>query len=349
MSRNSYVWVYFTQTFLVYKFKLERRKNLIEIKNVNKSFGSNKVLTDVNFTVNDGEIFGIIGHSGAGKSTLLRCINRLESFDSGEIIVNNQNVGNLDDKNLRDLRKNLGMIFQHFSLLERKTVFENIALPMECHGYSKEEIKSRVEELLDLVGILDKKDSRPKNLSGGQKQRVAIARALTMNPSVLLCDEATSALDPKTTSSILSLLQEINKKLGITIIVVTHQMEVIKQICTRTAIMDAGKVLEIGDTEEIFLNSPVALRKILGEDNIVLPDGVNLKLLFTNDRSNEAIITGMSRELNIDVSIIFGKLEKFRDNILGSLIINIPEASVEQVKEYLTKCDMRWQEVDNEL
>lgn len=322
---------------------------MIEIKNVNKSFGSNKVLTDVNFTVNDGEIFGIIGHSGAGKSTLLRCINRLESFDSGEIIVNNQNVGNLDDKNLRDLRKNLGMIFQHFSLLERKTVFENIALPMECHGYSKEEIKSRVEELLDLVGILDKKDSRPKNLSGGQKQRVAIARALTMNPSVLLCDEATSALDPKTTSSILSLLQEINKKLGITIIVVTHQMEVIKQICTRTAIMDAGKVLEIGDTEEIFLNSPVALRKILGEDNIVLPEGVNLKLLFTNDRSNEAIITGMSRELNIDVSIIFGKLEKFRDNILGSLIINIPEASVEQVKEYLTKCDMRWQEVDNEL
>lgn len=322
---------------------------MIEIKNVNKSFGSNKVLTDVNFTINDGEIFGIIGHSGAGKSTLLRCINRLESFDSGEIIVNNQNVGNLDDKNLRDLRKNLGMIFQHFSLLERKTVFENIALPMECHGYSKEEIKSRVEELLDLVGILDKKDSRPKNLSGGQKQRVAIARALTMNPSVLLCDEATSALDPKTTSSILSLLQEINKKLGITIIVVTHQMEVIKQICTRTAIMDAGKVLEIGDTEEIFLNSPVALRKILGEDNIVLPEGVNLKLLFTNDRSNEAIITGMSRELNIDVSIIFGKLEKFRDNILGSLIINIPEASVEQVKEYLTKCDMRWQEVDNEL
>lgn len=322
---------------------------MIEIKNVNKSFGSNKVLTDVNFTINDGEIFGIIGHSGAGKSTLLRCINRLESFDSGEIIVNNQNVGNLDDKNLRDLRKNLGMIFQHFSLLERKTVFENIALPMECHGYSKEEIKSRVEELLDLVGILDKKDSRPKNLSGGQKQRVAIARALTMNPSVLLCDEATSALDPKTTSSILSLLQEINKKLGITIIIVTHQMEVIKQICTRTAIMDAGKVLEIGDTEEIFLNSPVALRKILGEDNIVLPDGVNLKLLFTNDRSNEAIITGMSRELNIDVSIIFGKLEKFRDNILGSLIINIPEASVEQVKEYLIKCDMRWQEVDNEL
>ena len=322
---------------------------MIEIKNVNKSFGKNKVLTDVDFTINEGEIFGIIGHSGAGKSTLLRCINRLEDFDSGEILVNGKNVKDLNEAQLREMRKNLGMIFQHFSLLERRTVFENVALPMECHGYSKEEINRRVEELLDLVGILDKKNDRPRNLSGGQKQRVAIARALTMNPSVLLCDEATSALDPKTTSSILELLQKINKKFGITIIVVTHQMEVIKQICTRTAIMDGGKVLEIGETEEIFLNSPPALRKLLGEDNIVLPSGVNLKLLFTSDRSNEAIITGMSRELNIDVSIIFGKLEKFREDILGSLIINIPDGHVDEVKSYLDRHDMRWQEVDNEF
>ncbi len=322
---------------------------MIEIKNVNKSYGSNKVLSDVKFTINEGEIFGIIGHSGAGKSTLLRCINRLETFDSGDIVVNGNNVKELDKSQLRDLRKNLGMIFQHFSLLERKTVFENVALPMECHGYSKEEINSRVMELLELVGIAEKKDVRPKNLSGGQKQRVAIARALTMNPTVLLCDEATSALDPKTTSSILSLLQEINIKLGITIIMVTHQMEVIKQICTRTAIMDGGKVLEIGETEEIFLSSPPALRRLLGEDNIVLPEGVNIKLLFTNDRSKEAIITGMARELNIDVSIIFGKLEKFRDDILGSLIINVPEIYVDDVKKYLNKCGMRWQEVKNEF
>lgn len=332
-------------------FNIQERKGkqMIEIKNVSKSYGSNKVLADVDFTIKEGEIFGIIGHSGAGKSTLLRCINRLESFDTGEITVNGKNVKALDNAQLRDLRKNLGMIFQHFSLLERRTVFENVALPMECHGYSKEEIEKRVTELLDLVGILDKKDSRPKNLSGGQKQRVAIARALTMNPSVLLCDEATSALDPKTTSSILSLLQEINTKLGITIVVVTHQMEVIKQICTRTAIMDGGKVLEIGETEEIFLNSPPALRKLLGEDDIVLPEGTNLKLLFTNDRSKDAIITGMARELDIDVSIIFGKLEKFRSDILGSLIINIPEGHVEEVTNYLDKCGMRWQEVKNEL
>lgn len=318
---------------------------MIEIKSVNKSFGTNRVLEDVDMTIGEGEIFGIIGHSGAGKSTLLRCINRLESFDSGKIIVNGQDVGSLNDEKLRELRKNLGMIFQHFSLLERISVFDNVALPMECFGYSKEEINKRVLELLDLVGILEKKDDKPRNLSGGQKQRVAIARALTMNPSVLLCDEATSALDPKTTKSILSLLQEINQKLGITIIMVTHQMEVIKQICTRTAIMDAGRVLEIGDTEDIFLNSTKALRKLLGEDEIVLPAGNNLKLLFTNDRSNDAIITGMARELNIDVSIVFGKLEKFRDDILGSLIINIPDGYVDLVKKYLDDHNLKWQEV----
>ena len=322
---------------------------MIEIKEVNKFYGQNQVLTDINLKINDGEIFGIIGHSGAGKSTILRCINRLESFDSGSIYVNGQDVANLDEKSLRNLRKDLGMIFQHFSLLERKTVFENVALPMECFKYSKEEIKTRVEELLDLVGILDKKDVKPRNLSGGQKQRVAIARALTMNPSVLLCDEATSALDPKTTKSILDLLQEINQKLGITIIIVTHQMEVIKQVCTRTAIMDAGKVLEVGDTQEIFLKNNKPLRKLLGEEKIVLPSGCNLKLLFTNDRSNDPVITGMARELSIDVSIIYGKLEKFRDNILGSLIINVPGERLGDVEKYLTDHGMRWQEVDNEL
>ncbi|WP_373214887.1 methionine ABC transporter ATP-binding protein [Peptostreptococcus anaerobius] len=322
---------------------------MIEIKNVNKYFGDTQVLKDINITIKDGEIFGIIGHSGAGKSTLLRCINRLENFSSGQVLIDGTDVGKLNENDLRDLRKNLGMIFQHFSLLERRTVFENVALPMECFGYSKDQIKTRVEELLDLVCILDKKDDKPRNLSGGQKQRVAIARALTMNPKVLLCDEATSALDPKTTKSILELLRQISGKLGITIIMVTHQMEVIKQICTRTAIMDAGRVVEMGDTEEVFLKSNKAIRKLLGEENIVLPQGNNLKLLFTNDKSNEAIITSMARELNIDVSIIYGRLEKFRDDILGSLIINIPDGYVDSVKDYLNRHDMIWQEVEDEL
>ena len=328
---------------------MKGERKLIEIKNVNKYFGDTQVLKDINITIKDGEIFGIIGHSGAGKSTLLRCINRLENFSSGQVLIDGTDVGKLNENDLRDLRKNLGMIFQHFSLLERRTVFENVALPMECFGYSKDQIKTRVEELLDLVGILDKKDDKPRNLSGGQKQRVAIARALTMNPKVLLCDEATSALDPKTTKSILELLRQISGKLGITIIMVTHQMEVIKQICTRTAIMDAGRVVEMGDTEEVFLKSNKAIRKLLGEENIVLPQGNNLKLLFTNDKSNEAIITSMTRELNIDVSIIYGRLEKFRDDILGSLIINIPDGYVDSVKDYLNRHDMIWQEVEDEL
>ncbi len=328
---------------------MKGERKLIEIRNVNKYFGDTQVLKDINITIKDGEIFGIIGHSGAGKSTLLRCINRLENFSSGQVLIDGTDVGKLNENDLRDLRKNLGMIFQHFSLLERRTVFENVALPMECFGYSKDQIKTRVEELLDLVGILDKKDDKPRNLSGGQKQRVAIARALTMNPKVLLCDEATSALDPKTTKSILELLRQISGKLGITIIMVTHQMEVIKQICTRTAIMDAGRVVEMGDTEEVFLKSNKAIRKLLGEENIVLPQGNNLKLLFTNDKSNEAIITSMARELNIDVSIIYGRLEKFRDDILGSLIINIPDGYVDSVKDYLNRHDMIWQEVEDEL
>ena len=256
---------------------------MITITDVNKYYGKTKVLSDVNINIEKGEIFGIIGHSGAGKSTLLRCINRLEEYQEGSILVEGKEVRDLNNKDLRLLRKDLGMIFQHFSLLERKTVFENVALPLECFHYSKEETEKRVLELLKLVGIEDKKDRKPRNLSGGQKQRVAIARALALNPKVLLCDEATSALDPNTTKSILSLLQDINEKLNITIIIVTHQMEVIKQICSRVAIMEGGKVLEIGDTEELFLQNSKNLQKLIGEDDIVLPDGTNIRILFPKE------------------------------------------------------------------
>ena len=321
---------------------------MISIKNVNKYYGKIQVLKDVSIEIESGEIFGIIGHSGAGKSTLLRCINGLEEYQEGSVLVSDKEVKSLNEKQMRDLRKELGMIFQHFSLLERKTVFDNVALPLECFGYSKAEIKKRVLELLEVVGISEKKNDKPRNLSGGQKQRVAIARALALNPQVILCDEATSALDPNTTKSILSLLEDINKKLGITIIVVTNQMEVIKQICGRVAIMENGEVLEVGDTEEIFLRNTKGLRKLIGEESIILPKGTNIKILFPKDISNEAIITTMARELNIDVSIIFGKLEQFKDDILGSLIINISDKSGEQVKQYLTSKGIRWEEMINE-
>ena len=320
---------------------------MISVKNVNKFFGEKQVLKDVNIEINEGEIFGIIGHSGAGKSTILRCMNGLEPYQEGSVKVDGKEVKDLNEKEMRELRKDLGMIFQHFSLLERKTVFENVALPLECFGYSKAEKEKRVMELLDLVGLKERRNDKPRNLSGGQKQRVAIARALALNPKVLLCDEATSALDPNTTKSILTLIEDINKKMGITVVVVTHQMEVIKQICGRIAIMENGQVLEVGETEEIFLKNTAGLRKLLGEENIVLPEGTNVKILFPKDISNDSIITSMARELDIDVSIVFGRLEKFKDDVLGSLIINVPDKNGEAVKKFLADKDIRWEEIEN--
>ena len=321
---------------------------MIKISNLNKYYGDTKILSDVNIHMQKGEIFGIIGHSGAGKSTLLRCINRLETYEDGSILDEDKEVKDLSENELRFLRKDLGMIFQHFSLLERKTVFENVALPLECFKYPKEEINKRVDELLKLVGIDDKKNQKPRNLSGGQKQRVAIARALALNPKVLLCDEATSALDPNTTKSILNLLQDINKNLKITIIMVTHQMEVIKQICSRVAIMEGGKVLEIGDTEELFLQNSKNLQKLVGEEDIVLPKGTNIRIIFPKEISNDSIITSMARNLDIDFSIICGKLEKYREDILGSLIINVSFEHKEKVKKYLDEKEVRWEEIINE-
>ena len=211
---------------------------MISIKNLNKHYGDIKVLNNISIDIKKGEIFAIVGHSGAGKSTLMRCINGLEEYTDGSLIVNNKEIKNLRKNELREFRKNIGMIFQHFSLIQRKTVFENIALPMQLWGYKKEEISKKVKELLVLVGLEEKTDVFPNQLSGGQKQRVAIARALTLNPDILLSDEATSALDPNTTTSILNLLKQINEKLNITIVLVTHEMEVVKQIAQKALLLE---------------------------------------------------------------------------------------------------------------
>lgn len=320
---------------------------MISIKNVNKYFGNTQVLQDINIEINKGEIFGLVGHSGAGKSTLLRCINGLEGYDKGSITVDNKEVKDLSKNGLRTFRKDLGMIFQHFSLLERLNVYENIALPLECWGYSKEEINKKVNELLNIVGLEEKAGNKPKHLSGGQKQRVAIARALALDPKILLCDEATSALDPNTTKSILELLRDINKKLGITIVIVTHQMEVVKEICSKVAILEGGKVIECGDTEELFLNHPKSLKELLGEEEVVPSTGVNIKLFFPKEFSNGSIITSMARSLDIDFSIVWGKLEKFRDDVLGSLIINIQNDKRNIVIDYLNRTDLKWEVLEN--
>lgn len=315
---------------------------MIEIKNVIKSFGETQVIKNVSISIKEGEIYGIIGHSGAGKSTLLRCINGLESYNGGSINVMGKEVSSLTGVSLREFRKDLGMIFQNFNLMQRKNVFDNIALPLEVWGYNKNEIKHKVLDLLKLVGLEDKRLSKPSELSGGQKQRVAIARALSLNPKILLCDEATSALDPKITKDILALLSKINKELGITIVIVTHQMEVIKDVCEKVALLDGGEIKAEGKSEDLFLKPGKSLRKFLGdEDDGILPDdGVNIKLFFPSNSSENSLITKMARDLEVDFSIVWGKLEKFREEVLGGLVINIREEDKDKVIRYLKGKDI---------
>ena len=315
---------------------------MIKLTSVKKNFGHVEVLKDISIEINEGEIYGLIGHSGAGKSTLLRCINGLESYDDGSVNVMGKEIKNLNKNELRAFRKDLGMIFQNFNLLNRKTVYKNIALPLDVWNYDKDTIKDRVLELLKLVDLEDKVNSKPGQLSGGQKQRVAIARALALNPKILLCDEATSALDPKTTKDILALLNKINKELGITIVVVTHQMEVVKEICEKVALLEDGILVAKGAVEEVFLKPGISIKKFLGEEeNDTLPtSGVNIRILFPSKCSESAIITRMARELEIDFSIVGGKLEKFREDVLGSLVINIDKSQKDMVLSYLEDKDI---------
>jgi D-methionine transport system ATP-binding protein len=317
---------------------------MIDLVNVRKSFGDLEVLKDINIHINDGEIYGIIGQSGAGKSTLLRCINGLESYDSGSIIVDEKPVTS-NKKELRELRKDMGMIFQNFNLLSRLDVYENVALPMKFWGIDPKtpEAKKKITNLIKLVGLTDKIHAKPSELSGGQMQRVAIARALINDPKVLLCDEATSALDPRITKEILQLLQKVHDELGITIVVVTHQMEVVKQLCERVAFLKHGVVLAEGKPEELFVHPSDDIKKFLGEEGTTLPtQGVNIQLFFTDD-SNEPVITEMARELGIDFSICWAKLEDFRTNVFGSLVINIENKEKFKVLEYLDQKNVKWE------
>lgn len=318
---------------------------MIEVKNIRKSFGKSEVLKDISLRIEEGDIYGIIGHSGAGKSTLLRCLNGLETYNSGSIKVMGKEIKDLSKDEIRELRKNLGMIFQNFNLLSRKNVYENISLPLEVWGYSKEKIDKKVSELLKLISLEDKAYSKPSELSGGQKQRVAIARALALEPKILLCDEATSALDPKTTKDILSLLLKINKELGITIVIVTHQMEVVKEVCENITLLEGGIVKAQGKSSELFLKPGVSLKRFLGEDDAdILPDdGINIKIFFPKYFSENALITKMAKDTNKDFSIVWGKLEKFRGDILGSLIINVDRDDKEEILNYLKNKNVQWE------
>lgn len=310
---------------------------MIKINSLKKSFGSLQVLDDINLRIAPGKIYGLIGRSGAGKSTLLRCINGLESYDEGSLLVDGIEMKSLSTKAAREFKREIGMVFQQFSLLSRLTVYDNIALPLKCWNYKKSYIDRKVHDLAEMVGIPDKLYFKPNELSGGQKQRVAIARALSMNPKILLCDEATSALDPRTAQSIISLLNQINQQIRITIIIVTHQMSVVRSSCEDISILENGKIVESGPVGEIFLRQPRALSNIIGnKDIILLEGGVNLKILMSQEISNQPIITRMSRDLQTDFMILGGETEKYRDSILGSIIINVSEAAFPKIVKYLT-------------
>ncbi len=321
----------------------------IEFKNVTKKFGDLIALNNVSLSIYEGEIFGIVGQSGAGKSTLLRTINRLEEIDEGEVLVDGKDVLKFDSKELKEFRKNCGMIFQHFSLMETKNVFQNIALPLECNHFKKDYIERRVYELAEIVGLTEKLKSKPRELSGGQKQRVAIARALALNPKILLCDEATSALDPITTKAILKLLKKINEELKITVVIVTHQMEVVKEACERIAIIKDGDVAQVGYTDEIFLSSNNALSSFIDEEEILPTSGVNIKIYFPKSCCVDSLITQMARSLDIDFSICWGKLERFRNDVLGTLIINVKVEYKELVLSYIKKLNVDCEVIEHEV
>ena len=320
---------------------------MVEISNVTKSFQDLEVLKGISIQIEDHEIYGIIGQSGAGKSTLLRCINGLEPYDSGDISVDGTRVSVKDKQSLRNLQKQMGMIFQGFNLLERLNVYDNVALPMKFWGMKTKtpEARERILKLIELVGLKDKVHAKPRELSGGQKQRVAIARALVLEPRFLLCDEATSALDPEITKGILNLLQRINQELGITVIIVTHQMEVVKQICRRVAFLSNGVVLAEGRPEELFVKPErKEIREFLHEESELLPEeGINIQLFFTGEGSEEPVVTQMARALNTDFSISWAKLEDFRKKVYGSLVITVKEEDKERVTDFLDKKGVAWE------
>lgn len=333
---------------------------MLELKHITKTFdtdaGRVKAVDDVSLTINPGEIFGIIGFSGAGKSTLVRCINLLERPTSGNVVIDGTDLTTLSDADLRVVRRRIGMIFQHFNLMPSRTVFGNVAYPLRGSGLSGEQIADKVHRLLELVGIGDKAEAYPKQLSGGQKQRVAIARALANDPNVLLCDEATSALDPQTTKAILRLLKDLNEKLGITVVIITHEMAVVKEICDRVAVMEHGRVVEQGEVFNVFadprqeitrsfIHTTSNLRKIeelIEEDSPVVqlkPGELIVRLSYIQRNVSEPLISTVSRKFDITLNIIFSDIAIVQNAPIGGTvaIISGERAQITQAMQYLSE------------
>lgn len=331
---------------------------MIRLEHVTKTFrtrdGDVHAVKDVSLDIQEGQIFGIIGFSGAGKSTLVRCMNLLERPEEGKVIFDGENLLELDAAGLRQARQKMSMIFQHFNLMRSRTVYENIALPLRMEKRPKEEIDRKVMELLDLIDLVERRDSYPSQLSGGQKQRVAIARALASDPKVLLCDEATSALDPQTTQSILHLIRRINKERNITVVVITHEMLVVKEICDRVAVMESGRVVENNDLVPIFINpveeitrnfinttnDSAKIQELIDTGHPLTRLNSNqqlVRLTYTPDNAAEPIISRLAEKLGVESSIIFGNIEVIRDEPIGTIVTKMTGTD-QQLRDALSLC-----------
>ena len=306
---------------------------MIELKHISKVFptadGDFQALSDINLTLGDGDIFGIVGMSGAGKSTLVRCINLLERPTQGEVLIDGENLMALSPARLRQTRRSISMIFQQFNLLMQRTCLKNICFPMEIAGVPAAEAKKRALEYLDIVGLPDKANAYPAQLSGGQKQRIAIARALASNPKMLLCDEATSALDPTTTRSILRLIKDINQRLGITVVVITHEMAVVEEICTHVAILDHGHMMETGTVEEVFSNPKTeAGRKLVFPEGACIdqfPVANVVRVVFDGGSSYEPLIASLAIDCGVKVNILGADTRNVNGKAFGSMLLGLPE------------------------
>lgn len=327
---------------------------MIQIEHVSKTFHTRfeevHALQDVSIKVEKGDIFGVIGYSGAGKSTLIRMVNLLEKPDQGNVFIEGKNITDYSSKKLNRLRKEIGMVFQQFNLLESQTVFQNIAIPLILEKYNKQDIKKRVYELLDFVGLKDKSDVYVSQLSGGQKQRIGIARALATNPKILLCDEATSALDPETTESILLLLKKINIELNITILLITHEMNVIKKICNKVAVMENGKICEQGDTIKLFSNPQQEITKkfvktVINSSisetilrNLDYADPI-VKLTFFGENSQDSVVSQINKQFNVTTTILFASVNEIQNTVLGILILQLQgnKNEIDKAEKYVIK------------
>ncbi|TCN26896.1 D-methionine transport system ATP-binding protein [Mesobacillus foraminis] len=347
---------------------MERVKNqLISVKNVIKTYASRKgevnAVNDVNLEIKEGEIFGVIGYSGAGKSTLIRMLNGLEIPTNGSIVVAGREVSRIKGRELRKARQEISMIFQHFNLLWSRTVVDNIAFPLEIAGVPRQEREKRVKELIALVGLSGREDAYPSQLSGGQKQRVGIARALANNPKVLLCDEATSALDPQTTDSILELLVDINKRLGLTIVLITHEMHVIRKICHRVAVMESGRIVETGPVLHVFKNpqeqitrrfvqqvtEPEETKETIEHLLSRYPRGKVIQLTFVGEGAEQPLITDLIRQFSLTVNILQGKISQTQNGSYGTLFVHLDgeEAEVERAVQFISSQEVGVEVISN--